>query len=48
MLNRGVISRTQYKISENQYINKNMELTRAKTQRIVNYYTLYKAVGGKL
>ena len=48
MLNRGVTSNTQYKISENQYINKNMDLTRAKTQRIVNYYTLYKAVGGKL
>jgi NodT family efflux transporter outer membrane factor (OMF) lipoprotein len=48
MLNRGVISKTQYINSENKYINKNMDLTKAKTQRVVNYYTLYKAVGGKI
>ena len=48
MLNRGVISKTQHINSENMYINKNMDLTRAKTQRLVNYYTLYKTVGGKL
>lgn len=48
MLNRGVVSNTQYKISENQYLNNNMDLTKAKTQRIVNYYTLYKTVGGKI
>ena len=48
MLSRGVISKSQYKISENQYINKDMDLTRAKTRKLVNYYTLYKTVGGKL
>jgi NodT family efflux transporter outer membrane factor (OMF) lipoprotein len=48
MLNRGVISKTQYINSENMYINKDMDLTKAKTQKIVNYYTLYKTVGGKL
>lgn len=48
MLNRGIISKTQYINSENQYINKNMNLTKAKTQRLVNYYTLYKTAGGKL
>ena len=48
MLNRGVISKTQYINSENQYINKDMDLTKAKTTRLVNYYTLYKTVGGKL
>ena len=48
MLNRGVISKTQYINSENQYINKDMDLTKAKTQRLVNYYTLYKTVGGRL
>ena len=48
MLNRGVISRTQYLNSKNLYISKDMDLTKAKTQKIVNYYTLYKAVGGKL
>ncbi len=48
MLNRGVISKTQYINSENMYINKDMDLTKAKTRRLVNYYTLYKTVGGKI
>ena len=48
MLNRGVISKTQYINSENMYINKDMDLTQAKTRRLVNYYTLYKTVGGKI
>ena len=48
MLNRGVISKTQYINSENMYINKDMDLTKARTRRLVNYYTLYKTVGGKL
>lgn len=48
MLNHGIISKNQYLISDNKYLNKNSELTKAKTQRIVNYYTLYKAVGGQL
>ena len=48
MLNRGVISKTQYINSENMYINKDMYLTKARTRRLVNYYTLYKTVGGKL
>ena len=48
MLNRGVISKSQYLNSENLYINKDMDLTRVKTRKLVNYYTLYKTVGGKL
>jgi len=48
MLNRGVISKTQYINSENLYINKDMDLTKAKTRRLVNYYTLYKTAGGKI
>lgn len=48
MLNRGVISNSQYLNSENIYINKNMDLTKVKTQKLINYYTLYKAVGGKI
>ena len=48
MLNRGVISKSQYLNSENLYINKDMDLTRAKTRKLVNYYTLYKTVGGKI
>ena len=48
MLNQGVISKSQYLNSENLYISKDMASTKAKTQRLVNYYTLYKTVGGKL
>ena len=48
MLNRGIISKTQHIYSENIYINKNIDLTKAKTIRLVNYYTLYKTVGGKI
>ena len=48
MLNRGVISKSQYLNSENLYIGKDMDLTRAKTRKLINYYTLYKTVGGKL
>ena len=48
MLSRGVISKSQYLNSENLYINKDMDLTRAKTRKLVNYYTLYKTVGGKI
>ena len=48
MLNRGVISKTQHINSENIYVNKDMDLTKAKTRKLVNYYTLYKAVGGKI
>lgn len=48
MLNRGVVSKSQYLNSENLYISKDMDLAKAKAQRLVNYYTLYKTVGGKL
>lgn len=48
MLNSGVISKTQHINSENTYLNKDMDLTKAKTRRLVNYYTLYKTAGGKL
>ena len=48
MLTRGIISKSQYLNSENLYISKDMDLAKAKAQRLVNYYTLYKTVGGKL
>jgi len=48
MLNQGVISKSQYLNSENLYISKDMASIKAKTQRLVNYYTLYKTVGGKI
>ena len=46
--NRGVVSKTQKLNEENTCISRDIDLTKAKTQRLVNYYTLYKAVGGKL
>lgn len=46
--NQGVISKIQNLEAQNSYIEKDMDLAQAKTQKLVNYYTLYKAVGGKL
>lgn len=48
MLNQGIISKKQYLNSQNSYINKDMDLTKAKIRRLVNYYTLYKTTGGKI
>ncbi len=47
-LNQGVISEPEFLIEENKLINSQTNYTRAKTQRIINYFTLYKAVGGNL
>ena len=47
-LSRGVISDPEYLMEENKLINSQTNYTQAKTQRIVNYFTLYKAVGGQL
>ena len=47
-LSRGVVSEPEYLTEENRLINSQAAYTQAKTQRIVNYFTLYKAVGGKL
>lgn len=47
-LSRGVISDLEYLMEENKLINSQTNYTQAKTQRIVNYFTLYKAVGGQL
>lgn len=46
-LSRGVVSEPEYLEEENRLINSQAAYTQAKTQRIVNYFTLYKAVGGK-
>lgn len=48
MLKQGVISKTQYINTSTAYLNNDMELTKAKTQRLINYYTLYKTTGGKI
>ncbi len=44
--NRGVISKPEYLVGKNKLINSEINYTQSKTQRIVNYFTLYKAVGG--
>lgn len=48
MLNRGVISNNEYLSAKKKYIIAEIQKSQTKTQRIVNYYTLYKAAGGKL
>lgn len=45
---QGTISNLDYINRQIPLINSEQELIRAKTQRIVNYFTLYKAVGGQL
>lgn len=47
-LNQGIISEPEYLIEENKLINSQNAYTQAKTQRLINYFTLYKAVGGQL
>ena len=44
--NRGIISEPEYLVGKNKLINSEINYTQSKTQRIVNYFTLYKAVGG--
>lgn len=46
--NRGIISAIEILEMENQKLAVENELTKAKTQKLINYFTLYKAVGGKL
>ncbi len=48
MLNRGVISNNEYLSAKKKYIIAEIQKSQTKTQRIVNYYTLYKSAGGKL
>lgn len=47
-LNRGTVSQPEYLVSLSEFLKTQNELTQAKTQRITDYYTLYKAVGGQL
>lgn len=46
--NRGIISYPDYLEGEKGLLSAQMDYSQAKTQRLVNYFTLYKAVGGKL
>ena len=47
-LNQGVISEPEYLNKLSIYIEQENEAVNSKTQRLVNYFTLYKAVGGKI
>lgn len=47
-LNQGVTAKTEYLITLSETLQLQQEATNTKTQRIINYFTLYKAVGGKL
>ena len=47
-LNRGVISNSEYLISRSNLSNIKKEAAKAKTERLIDFFTLYKAVGGKL
>ena len=47
-ISQGVISEPEYLAEENRLIGTQTDYAQAKTQRIVNYFTLYKAVGGQL
>lgn len=47
-LERGVISYPEYLSAKSNLLMLQKDMAQAKTQRLVNYLTLYKAVGGKL
>lgn len=47
-LNQGVISQSEYLKTLSNTVQLKQESASAKTQRIINYFTLYKAVGGQL
>lgn len=47
-LSRGVISYPEYLNSRSKLILTEKEAVRTKTQRLVNYFTFYKAVGGRV
>jgi len=46
--NRGVVSYPDYLDAQLKLLSQEKEAAQTKTQRLVNYFTLYKAVGGKL
>ena len=47
-LNQGVISVPEYLVAKTKFLESQTNFTQAKTKRIINYFTLYKAVGGQL
>lgn len=47
-MSRGIISKPQYLSDKNKLVKAQIDYTQAKVQRIINYFTLYKAVGGQL
>lgn len=47
-LARGTISNPEYLVNLSEFLHIQNDAVQAKNQRLVNYFTLYKAVGGKL
>lgn len=47
-LKRGIISNPEYLAELSEFLKVQNEFVQQKTQRITDYYTLYKAVGGQL
>lgn len=47
-LARGTISNPEYLMNLSEFLKIQNDAVQAKNQRLVNYFTLYKAVGGKL
>ncbi len=47
-LKQGTISQSEYLVELSNVVSLQSEYVSAKTQKLVNYFTLYKAVGGKL
>lgn len=48
MYNRGIISNNDFSNVKRRYLTEEFETAQSKTQRLTDYFTLYKAVGGKL
>lgn len=48
MFNQGVISNNDLLNAKRRFLTEEFETAQTKSQRIVNYFTLYKAVGGNL
>lgn len=48
MYNRGIISNNDFSNIKRRYLTEEFETAQSKTQRLTDYFTLYKAVGGKL
>ena len=48
MLKQGVISNNDFLNAKRRYLTEEFESTQTKSQRLINYFTLYKTVGGRI